>query len=425
MSVTKKKDEEWNKIEQIRYGDNIGDKDTTVSPTIDNPMTYEQYYAEESARLEQERQNAIKQAEVTREMAYADAQTAYARNKSTYGVNAENMAKMGLTGGGYSDYLNAQAYAQQRSDIQSANAQKQASINQANATYNDYISQLNAGKLQYDTEKTNAYNSLLENIQNPTTYYNYTEEGIRALGGSLGWGEERINSAVDLWKNTKATDEGTSGTFNIQDTLNDIRDDLYFEEGDKRSWTEIENALYNAKARGENITDDDIAKAKQIYEWRELVNSGKVDQDTFRKALDGDEDAIKKVGYAVRGKSKKTLKAQDEEARKIATEELGIKASDIKDVVDVYNNISVKRFGSFAGSGSGGKQDNHIKQIIADAKAGKIQVGQVVDVNLGTHAGGVGANYQDRYVYVGNGLFVKASEANNKTLEVTYKTKYQ
>jgi hypothetical protein len=419
MSVTKKKDE-------VLYRDNINtynsDTGGTVSPTIDNPMTYEQYYAEESARLEQERQNAIKQAEVTREMAYADAQTAYARNKSTYGVNAENMAKMGLTGGGYSEYLNAQAYAQQRSDIQSANAQKQASINQANATYNDYISQLNAGKLKYDTEKTNAYNSVLENIQNPTTYYNYTEEGIRALGGSLGWSDEQINSAVDLWKNTKATDEGARDKIVIGDIINDIGNGAYLNESGsaKESWKNIENALY-----AENVSAEEIARAKQVYEWRELVDSGKVDQATFRKAVDGDEEAIKQMGYGTRNASKKTLKAQDEEARRIATEQLGIKASDIKDVVDVYNDISVKRFGSFAGSGSGGKQDNHIKQIIADAKAGNIQVGKVVDANLGMHAGGTGANYQDRYVYVGDGLFVKASAVNNTALKGVYKTKYQ
>ena len=35
----------------------------------------------------------------------AEAQLAYLQNKSTYGVNAETLARMGLTGSGYSDYL--------------------------------------------------------------------------------------------------------------------------------------------------------------------------------------------------------------------------------------------------------------------------------------------------------------------------------
>ena len=79
------------------------------------------YAAAEAARVRE-----YEQADIARQRGIVDASTAYEQNKATYGANAEALASMGLTGGGYSDYLNAQAYAAQRGEVQAANSDAEA-----------------------------------------------------------------------------------------------------------------------------------------------------------------------------------------------------------------------------------------------------------------------------------------------------------
>lgn len=107
------------------------------------PMTYEEYIEEAKKGYQAQLDAAKKQAEQTRQRAIVDAQSGYMQNLASYGANAEQMADAGMQGGGYSDYLNAQAYAQKRSDVQQANAQAAYENQAADGTYQDYINGLN------------------------------------------------------------------------------------------------------------------------------------------------------------------------------------------------------------------------------------------------------------------------------------------
>lgn len=110
------------------------------------PMSYEEWY------------NTAKQnAETTRQNAIGDAQVNYNKSKSEYGSRAESLRNMGLTGAGYSDYLNGQAYAQMQGAIANANAQKASTIADIDAKYMDYINQ------KEEAAKAN-YANLLSNI---------------------------------------------------------------------------------------------------------------------------------------------------------------------------------------------------------------------------------------------------------------------
>lgn len=116
-------------------------------------MSYEDYINEMKKGYQEQLDAANKQAEQTKARAMANAENAYAQNKATYGTNAETLAQMGLTGGGYSDYLQAQAYAQKRADAQAATAQEIASKSNNQATYQQYIQAMNeklADKILYD-----------------------------------------------------------------------------------------------------------------------------------------------------------------------------------------------------------------------------------------------------------------------------------
>lgn len=110
------------------------------------PMSYEEWY------------NTAKQnAETTRQNAIGDAQVNYNKSKSEYGSRAESLRNMGLTGAGYSDYLNGQAYAQMQGAIANANTQKASTIADIDAKYMDYINQ------KEEAAKAN-YANLLSNI---------------------------------------------------------------------------------------------------------------------------------------------------------------------------------------------------------------------------------------------------------------------
>ena len=178
--------------------------DGTSPPTDTETMTYEQYIADQKAREEEKRQAALKEAEIYKERAATDAQASYMQNMSTYGVNAENMAKMGLTGGGYSDYLNAQAYAQKRGEMQTASANEAAMKQQAETTYADNITSFYGQLLSYkEAEKANekekaTYNAGLkaETIATIEANGGVSVEYINSLKG-LGLSDADIQEIVD------------------------------------------------------------------------------------------------------------------------------------------------------------------------------------------------------------------------------------
>lgn len=194
-------------------------------------LKQEGFYKEQldklNAQIEQNKQNALQQAESERGRAVIDARSSYAQNLATYGANAEQLAAMGLSGSGYSDYLNQQAYATQRAETQNANAQaeatKVAAEQQANSdklnaelSYAENM-QGNAEKLaQYQQQK--AEEAKAEEEQKKAYYASllasantgkYTSEQIASLGAQYGLDEEQISqlqAAVESYEQQKYAD---------------------------------------------------------------------------------------------------------------------------------------------------------------------------------------------------------------------------
>lgn len=90
-------------------------------------------YLEELA--EDEKKNALEEAETEFQRASVDANAAYQRNLATYGAKAEALDRMGLNGSGYSDYLAGNAYSEMRNDIGLATGEKNAAEQAANKKY--------------------------------------------------------------------------------------------------------------------------------------------------------------------------------------------------------------------------------------------------------------------------------------------------
>lgn len=198
-----------------------GEVDTYEEFLLKQEGFYKEQLDKLNAQIEQNKQNALQQAESERERAVIDARSSYEQNKATYGANAEQLAAMGLSGSGYSDYLNQQAYATQRAETQNANAQaeatKLAAEQQANSdklnaelSYAENM-QGNAEKLaQYQQQK--AEEAKAEEEQKKQYYAalltsantgEYTSEQIASLGAQYGLDEVQISqlqAAADKYK---------------------------------------------------------------------------------------------------------------------------------------------------------------------------------------------------------------------------------
>ena len=198
-----------------------GEVDTYEEFLLKQEGFYKEQLDKLNAQIEQNKQNALRQAESERERAVIDARSSYAQNLATYGANAEQLAAMGLSGSGYSDYINQQAYATQRAETQNANAQaeatKVAAEQQANSdklnaelSYAENM-QGNAEKLaQYQQQK--AEEAKAEEEQKKQYYAalltsantgEYTSDQLASLGAQYGLDEVQISqlqAAADKYK---------------------------------------------------------------------------------------------------------------------------------------------------------------------------------------------------------------------------------
>lgn len=122
--------------------------------------------------------------------ALAQSKAAYERQLGTYGAKAENLARMGLSASGYSDYLAGQAYAQQ----QAANTQALESAQEtAREQYAKYLSQVNE-------QTADIYSSL------QSTGGKLSDEAKKYYE-TLGYSPEAIAKAETLYSQYQATPE--------------------------------------------------------------------------------------------------------------------------------------------------------------------------------------------------------------------------
>ena len=207
-----------------------GEVDTYEEFLLKQEGFYKEQLDKLNAQIEQNKQNALQQAESERERAVIDARSSYEQNKATYGANAEQLAAMGLSGSGYSDYLNQQAYATQRAETQNANAQaeatKLAAEQQANSdklnaelSYAENL-QANAEKLaQYQQQKSDEVKA--EGEQKYQNYLavldaaksgNYTADEIAQIAQNYGFDEAMVKSLTSAASTAQSDKKADSTT---------------------------------------------------------------------------------------------------------------------------------------------------------------------------------------------------------------------
>ena len=189
---------------------------------------------------QEERDRLYEDAALARKRSVYDAGVARQQNSAAYGKNAEALAQMGLTGSGYSEYLEGKALATERGDIQAANALEANAKRQADSAYRQGLLQADSTYAQLLSQAdTNYYNGLIgleqQKIADKATadatansnYLallemsktgNFTAEEISALAGKLGLSDEEVESITS--SATKAEqDKTTANTTEILSTI--------------------------------------------------------------------------------------------------------------------------------------------------------------------------------------------------------------
>ena len=172
--------------------------------------TYEEFLLKQEGLYKQQYENLLAQIEAERQRGVIDARSSYEQNKATYGANAEQLAAMGLSGSGYSDYLNQQAYATQRAETQGANAQAESNRLQAELSYTENMMNLEKDKIGLEEQKKQYYAALLTSANSG----DYTAEQLAELGKQYGLSEEQITSITNA-ANTNKTNTQKSNYSNL------------------------------------------------------------------------------------------------------------------------------------------------------------------------------------------------------------------
>lgn len=289
-----------------------GEVDTYEEFLLKQEGFYKEQLDKLNAQIEQNKQNALQQAESERERAVIDARSSYEQNKATYGANAEQLAAMGLSGSGYSDYLNQQAYATQRAETQNANAQaeatKLAAEQQANSdklnaelSYAENM-QGNAEKLaQYQQQK--AEEAKAEKEQKKQYYAalltsantgEYTSEQIASLGAQYGLDEAQISqlqAAADKYKSDQLIESGDVA-IEYTDKIDDLHQSGQISEEDYNKQKEQWNSQIDTSDAFFNSGFMSASEAKKQFD--KIINNEWTSEEN-KKALQKTYDSLYKV----------------------------------------------------------------------------------------------------------------------------------
>lgn len=260
----------------------VNNKDGTEQKT--EPMSFEQYILSSKSNADDAYKQAVADAELERQRATLEADRNYSRALSNYGSNAAALSNMGLTGSGYSAYLDSQAYAQRQGDINAANINKQtaltnaqnardAAYQQADATYASYLEQQKANQLT-------SFNNFYSNIES------YTGNDIDRLASENGLSSEQTQQLKDA--RSQYTYAQFLGANNY--TIKDLDDALAYGNLDKPTYDKLKDNITVLKEEdisaglfADNSEDGGLIPYKEATNLIKDLKDAGADEKTLEK----------------------------------------------------------------------------------------------------------------------------------------------
>ena len=182
--------------------------DMSKAPTggkTEGADSYEAWYDTQKAYYDKLYADTLAGIEANRQKTITDSAAARAKQVGTYGANAERLASMGLTGGGYSDYLTAQAHAAHRGDVQAANALAEQSKLTTKQGYEQSLMDLESDKIKQNQAQAEAQRKMAgEASKIETAIADLEYPNIEALVNdvySKGFDQTAIDDYVQKYSN--------------------------------------------------------------------------------------------------------------------------------------------------------------------------------------------------------------------------------
>ena len=273
-----------------------------------NKNYYKEYIDSLKTAADTNYTQAVNNAELERQRAVLEAGNQYNSSRAISGANAQALSASGLTGSGYSRYLDSQAYAQKQGSINSAFQNKQSAINAAESIKNDaYMTAegLYADYLrQKDAERQTGYNNIYENLSA------YSLSDIDRLGTEFGLDTTQIDALKaakneltyssllgsnygltyldNLVKTGHLDNNSTAYTNLVNDATNVTADEITFTktDGSEMTYSEAKALIDDIKADGtadETVMSEIEKKLEDRYTAKTTNSKGEEVGATFFK----------------------------------------------------------------------------------------------------------------------------------------------
>lgn len=226
---------------------------------------------------ERQREEAERQADINRQRAITDANSAYEQNKASYGAKAEALGDMGLTGGGYGDWLNASAYAQNRSEVQGARAQSDTAKREAK--YTEDMTKLAADQ-KYSDQKYQAESEYLTKMGEIDTTY------LTNLGEAEQWklgADKDARDAADATKR-QADSDYNAGKLQSDVTYGEMIHGYEKQASEDKLKVNQETEAKKLKAEIDYV-EGILGNSKALAEFKESLKAGDAAAEEKRLAV--------------------------------------------------------------------------------------------------------------------------------------------
>ncbi len=155
---------------------------------VNKIASYEEYIENAKKNAVAKRDDALLSAQNDLNAANAAAEAQYRQGAVTYGAKAEQLAAMGLTGSGYSDYLEGQNFAQMNAAKIAAQSDYSKAKREIEDKYTDTQSSLDYDYASYLEGRRNAQGEIERTLLDLAKSGTYNGEQLGQVAKSLGYG---------------------------------------------------------------------------------------------------------------------------------------------------------------------------------------------------------------------------------------------
>jgi len=345
-------------------GSEGGGTNTPTDTTIDSYYDYlktempehlKGIYTDTIAAIDQANAKTIAEINAAKERGIVDANTSYQHNLSTYGAKNEALRGMGLAGSGYSEYLDSQAYATQRAEVQGVKAGALAAENNANATADaqklEAKTALDKDLLYYENlaeqHLEGKWSEILAGVGNGT----YSKEQVENLAEYYGFSPGQIatlTGAADSYETEKAEADKATMQANYIAALADVRAGLY-KESDIDTIAEALGITDEALIA--NLKEEAKTYQQNTYEANTNTATGNITTDTTDEEI---QDFVDQNG----GEGKEELEKVRNQAR----------VNEVKDLISYGDTTKACELAdSYYDNGNGFMDKNTYQKIYSDS----------------------------------------------------------